>query len=320
MNTKNIIKKIFLVGLFFLLGQMSMAQQSVTKQINQIKRNPLYLYSEATMESEEEARSVAYELLMQQMQEYISSKRSLSQAENVLIKDIKSNGESLSMRRGTMYRVFVYVKKNDIEGVENTTVINGSTGATITINDENAPSAPSKLKSENAASTNTGVNNPTGVNIGATTPAQTEATPAPRQVAPETNPSTDGLSVQSSHSSGQAVEDSPHTSVPKGNERVKPPLSGWKLQAVYSLMECTDVTAVRAQLNRLKSEYKVKRYGQADNCSSPEDAFWIIFDKDGRLVTILGTGKEQRVDYGTMTYSSLDAYRGMNALWFTLTK
>ena len=87
-----------------------------------------------------------------------------------------------------------------------------------------------------------------------------------------------------------------------------------------SLLACDDVAAVRARLNRLKSEYKVKRYGTADNCPSVDGAFWAIFNAEGHLVTILGTGASQRIDYRTMQYSSLDAYKGMNALWFNFAK
>lgn len=120
------MKKITKTGLFFvtlLLNVSVLAQVPMTKQINQIKRDDNYLYAEATMADADEALTVAQELLMQQVQEYIQSQPELSKADNVLVKDIGSNSESLSMMRGTMYRMFVYVDKRSIEVVNNAVTI-----------------------------------------------------------------------------------------------------------------------------------------------------------------------------------------------------
>ena len=134
-KTNDMIKKFTITLLALIMGVAAMAQQeSVSKQINQIKRNPLYIYSEATMATEEEAREVACEMLLKQVKEYAESKKYLVKADNILIKDIQTKSESLMMRRGTMYRVFVYVSKIDIEPVNNVTNINSSTGTTISTN------------------------------------------------------------------------------------------------------------------------------------------------------------------------------------------
>lgn len=263
----NKFKRLVIVAAALLMGFSSMAQ-TTSKQINQIKRSPLYLYAEATMESEEEAQSVAYELLLQQVQEYIASSKSLSAADNVLIKDVKTKGEELTMMRGEMHRVFVYVKKYDIEAVSNTVAVNNTTGTAV-----NVPAQ--------------------GVTTSTSTPL-----PTVKNTAQPTQPA-------AQQSSGAKVES---------------PLTGWQQMAMVSLLECPDMTAVRARLNRLKAEYKVKRYGTADNCPNANEAFWAIFDGNGKLVTILGPGTTQRIEYRNMQYSSLNAYKGMNALWFNFAK
>ena len=260
------IKRLAVVALALLMGTAAVAQ-TTSKQINQIKRSPLYLYAEATMETEEEARNTAYELLVQQVQEYIASSNFLSQADNVLIKDVQTKGETLSMMRGEMHRVFVYVRKYDIEAVSNTMAVNNSTGAAVNVSASPAPAAP----------------------------VQQVAAPTAQPVAEPAQPVTGGQ---------QAVS----------------PLTGWQQQAMVSLLECADMTALRAKLNRLKAEYKIKRYGTADNCPSATDAYWAVFDGSGKLVTILGPGTGQRVDYKNMQYSSLERYKGMNALWFNFAK
>lgn len=98
-------------------------EESPSKRINTIKRNSSYLYAEATAASENEAYETANLLLTKYISEYIVSKKSLKEADNVLIKDKASHCEKISMQRGSMYRVFVYVKKSDIEAVDKVEVI-----------------------------------------------------------------------------------------------------------------------------------------------------------------------------------------------------
>ena len=273
---------------------MCQEQQSVSKQINQIKRNNAYIYNEATAEDETEAYQLAYEQLLLQVQELIKSNPNLSNANNVLVKDIQSKVESLSMMRGKMHRVFVYVKKSAIEGVDNTTVINNSSGTTITIAD-----APASIVDVQPA-----------VPVNATPPAVV----APPQV-PAAPPAATPTPTP-------AVQPSPRPSTTPATRPAvgSTGLSGWQQDAITALVECTDVAAVRAKLNRLKAEYKVKRYGTPDKCPSETEAWWIIFDDQGGLVAVLGPDNGQRIDYRTMKPASLATYKGMNALWFNLAK
>jgi len=269
----------------------------VSKQINQIKRNPSYIYEEATHENAAEAESMAYELLLQRVNEYIASKGRLKNAENVIIKDIKQKGEALSMMRGTMYRVFVYVQKRDIEGVGNTTVINNGSGTSVSISD--SPQTLVDVQSQTPISDDDAIE---------AQPSQI-AQDAPQTAAKE-NPAADETAPVPAPTN---VDNSP-------KEKVESPLSGWQKNAIESLLDCADVTAVRAKLNRLKAEYKVKRYGTADKCTSPDASWWAIFDNSGKLVTILGPATPQRINYKNMQYTALSEFKGMNALWFNLSK
>lgn len=283
------MRKLFLFFSAAMLAVGVSNGQSSSKEINAIKRNPLYMYSEATMDSEAEAREVADELLMQQVREYIESKRKLNQADNVLIKDIKSKSESLSMMRGSMHRVFVYVKKSDIEGVNNTTVINTGSGTTITVTD-----SPASIVEVQAVP---------------------QSTPPP--IIEEVREERTSLPQADSQLVKEAIIDPSDVAVP---ETVESPLKGWQQEAVNTLLECQDINAVKARLNRMKAEYKVKRHGTAANCPAPNEVFWAFFDAGGHLITILGPGTQGHIDYRTMQLSSTDAYKNMNALWFNLAK
>lgn len=109
------MKKIIVAVTLLLLGTISLfAQKSVAEQINDIKRSRSYLYGEATMKTQEEAKETALELLELEVERYASEKKKLKSAENVVVREIKNNVESLDMKRGTMFRVFLYVKKSDV--------------------------------------------------------------------------------------------------------------------------------------------------------------------------------------------------------------
>lgn len=273
-------QKIFFAIVFMLVCITATAQQaSVGKQINEIKRNTIYLYSEATLADESDAKDLACELLLKQISEYIGTRLDITDSSNVLVKDIKAMSESLTMMRGTMYRVFVYVKKSDIEGVQNVTIIDKETIPNV------GRSIPVRNEEENVK-TNTKYTS----------------------TATETKPT---VSVETTHtiSTNNSVSVTSETAGASNLEK-------WKQQAIYLLLSCNDIKDVQNKLNRLKAEYKIKRYGTADNCRSVDQSFWIIFDEKGILVTILGNENNGRVDYKTMQKSSLDRYKGMNAVWF----
>lgn len=315
-KTNDMIKKFTITLLALIIGVAAMAQQeSVSKQINQIKRNPLYIYSEATMATEEEAREVACEMLLKQVKEYAESKKYLVTADNILIKDIKTKSESLMMRRGTMYRVFVYVSKIDIEPVNNVTNINSSTGTTISTNNvvtkvTNAkPTVEQKQKEpETVKKKENVVSKKKKEDYFSKTkkvepavksePATVKSEPVVANEKKEIN-TTKEIETMNIHS---------------GN------LPKWQQQAIESLLTCANVSEIINKLNRLKAEYKISGYGTADKCRSVASSYWIIFDSDGRLVTILGMGETERLDYSSEQTSSLEKYRGMNALWFNFAK
>lgn len=261
-----------------LLASTAFAQESPSKQINSIKRNPIYLYAEATMDTPEEALSVARELLMQQVQEYVSANRFMHQAKDVLVKNVNAKSESLSMMRGTMFRVFVYVKKTDIEPVNNVTTIN-----------TDAQTSQEVIKQ-----------------------------PVPPVSAPE-QPIERPVEVVEETKAKQAEEIS--EPVIQKNETVSSiDLPVWQQQAIEDLLKCSNITEVRAMLNRMKAEYKIKRYGTPDKCPSASQAYWIIFDEKSNVVTVLGAGDSERIDFKNMTTTTLDNFKGMEALWFNFAK
>lgn len=93
-------------------GQDNAAE--VRKKINSIKKSQSYLSAEATLDTEEEARKTANELLVTEINEWVKEKRNSEEVKQVVLQDISSCSEHLNMKRGAKVRVFVYVKKRDI--------------------------------------------------------------------------------------------------------------------------------------------------------------------------------------------------------------
>lgn len=306
-------KKLLALVLMLLFAEVVPAQ-TTSKEINNIKRNQIYIYAESTMATEAEARDVAKELLMKQIEEYISSKRKLTNADNVLIKNISTKSESMTMMRGTMYRVFVYVKKSDIEGVNNTTVINAKSGTAISVTDK--PSNSANVSATTVSTANSTVNIPESEIAVEMEPDEVVDFDIP--VAANTIQPT--IEAEKAPVIETTPVPTPKEPVTQSANKAVSPLSGWKQDAINSLLKCGDIASFRVRLNRLKTEYKIKNYGTIDRCPSVANSFWAIFDEKGKLVTILGNGTSERIDYRTMTMSSLEAHKGMNALWFNFAK
>lgn len=246
--TKMIRKLVICLLAGFVMVPSFAQEASVSKQqINQIKRDTSFLYSEATDETAEKALDAARTMLIPQVQEYLESNQTATTVTDAVKQSIYSKTRSLEMMRGSQHRVFVYVQKSDVNAIFGIQQL----------------------------------------------PAQDE-TP---------------LVSQSSDSVGN-----------RKTEVTDPGLPVWQMEAIEKLLDCRDVNEVRAKLNRMKVEYKIEKFGLPDNCPERDKVFWLIFNQDGRVLTILGPGTKERVSFRDMTTSELDNYKGLNALWFNFAK
>lgn len=161
------MKSLLLSFLAFLSVWPSLDAQSV-RQMNMIKRSSQYIYSEATMPTAEEAHQVAYERLLTEIREYAQGKKQLTEENNIAIRNISSKCESIEVLRGEMFKVFLYVKKSDINEAANLTVLvkDGenaskevfSIGNEWTLKSNNIQASPSETKE--VGKKETGVANP----------------------------------------------------------------------------------------------------------------------------------------------------------------
>ena len=287
----NMIRRFFLLVFGLVISFTLCAQQSDSKKINSIKRNPSYLYAEATMETEEEAFNTAKEALMTYIQEYIDSKKSLSNANSVIVKDIANRCERMQMMRGDMYRVLVYVKKSDIIPADNSETIERSNTAvmkdTVAVKTDTT-----ELKQVDTMAVNT-----VAVDDGLPTVDEINGKP----------------NVFGNNNEKEVVE---HNAV----ETAAKLETAWQQRVIDELLEASSLTEAKAMLNRFKAEYKVKRYGSYNECRNVGESFWLIVENGGSVKAILGPGADERTNFKTMIKDRLGNYSGYDALWFTLAK
>lgn len=270
-------KKLFVL---FAVGLVSLYAlgQSISKQINDIKRNSQYICAEATMQTEAEAYELADELLAKQISEFVSDHKSLKKATNVIVKDVAGKAEKIQMNRGAMTRVFLYVKKSDIIAADNTRVLVQAADS----------AEPTKLAE-------VGETNKNVEQIDESFVSQVEEVEE----------------VEASDSCSNAeigyVDD---LGLPYK----------WQEELIKDLLDCSNKAEAIELMNRLRAERKLKKYGAANTCLNPARSFWLIFDDNENVVTILGEGNAERTNFRSLTKDSLDKYSGMGAIWFTMSK
>lgn len=92
----------------------------------------------------------------------------------------------------------------------------------------------------------------------------------------------------------------------------------WQQEVVDQLLDCKTLIEAKSLLNRQRAEFKVKRLGTPDSCRNKATCYWVIGDEVGNLLTVLGMGSSERVNFKTMQMDSLENYQEATAIWFTM--
>lgn len=283
---KRILMLLFICGLAV---NMVFSQSNTGKQINDIKRDGQYFYAESTLETEEKAHETATLMLANFINDYINS-NNLPHDKKVTEQDL-AKAQSLSMKRGPMIRVFLYVKKSDF-------VPTGTVDATPA---KEEPEMQVPIAKEEPVAKDESIEEVAQQKSEAkTTDTSEQAIPAEDQS--DTEPA-----------------DQPVETADTNSMRLSVP---WQQTAIDDILKKTSLTEVVALLNRLKAEYKVKRMGTYNESKNAALSFWVICENDSNssLITVLGPGTDSRVNFKTMQHDSLGNYSGKNAMWFDLAK
>lgn len=262
--------------------------------ITKVKRSPgTYVYAEATCRTEEEAKSIAEEVFLQNINEYVASQKKLRGANNIVVNNQKGLQQTVTMPRGSnMHRVFMYVKKNDIIPADNSVVLSKEEVAKT---ETPAPKANAKTEAKVAAPT---------ANV--TTPkaevAEVKAEVAEPKIEvaqPKTEVTEAKAEVAEAKAEPKAevkAEAKPTTTEVAAStlEKIIPEKPQAIPEAAKKMATFTNVKTAAVWLKDMKANGTVTEYNKY-NAVADKEAYWlVIYDSHGDIAAVLTDGKQRR--------------------------
>lgn len=281
--------------------------------ITKVKRSPgTYVYAEATCRTEEEAKSIAEDVFLQNINEYVASQKKLRGANNIVVNNQKGLQQTVTMPRGSnMHRVFMYVKKNDIIPADNSVVLSKEEVAKT---ETPAPKANAKTEAPKPKT-----NEPKAdvANI------ETTKVAAPR--ADITTPKADVAEVKAESAQPKTEVAQPKTEVaeakadvnaeakaePKAEvkaetkatttevaastlEKIIPEKPQAIPEAAKKMATFNNVKTAAVWLKDMKANGTVTEYNKY-NAVADKEAYWlVIYDSHGDIAAVLTDGKQRR--------------------------
>lgn len=259
--------------------------------ITKVKRSPgTYVYAEATCRTEEEAKSIAEDVFLQNINEYVASQKKLRGANNIVVNNQKGLQQTVTMPRGSnMHRVFMYVKKNDIIPADNSVVLSKEEVAKT---ETPAPKANAKTEAKVAAPT-----------ADVTTPKADVAEVKAKSAQPKTEvaqPKTEVAEAKAEPKSEPKAEVKAETKATTTEgaastlEKIIPEKPQAIPEAAKKMATFTNVKTAAVWLKDMKANGTVTEYNKY-NAVADKDAYWlVIYDSHGDIAAVLTDGKQRR--------------------------
>ena len=259
--------------------------------ITKVKRSPgTYVYAEATCRTEEEAKSIAEDVFLQNINEYVASQKKLRGANNIVVNNQKGLQQTVTMPRGSnMHRVFMYVKKNDIIPADNSVVLSKEEVAKT---ETPAPKANAKTEAKVAAPT-----------ADVTTPKADVAEVKTKSAQPKTEvaqPKTEVAEAKAEPKSEPKAEVKAETKATTTEvaastlEKIIPEKPQAIPEAAKKMATFTNVKTAAVWLKDMKANGTVTEYNKY-NAVADKEAYWlVIYDSHGDIAAVLTDGKQRR--------------------------
>lgn len=259
--------------------------------ITKVKRSPgTYVYAEATCRTEEEAKSIAEDVFLQNINEYVASQKKLRGANNIVVNNQKGLQQTVTMPRGSnMHRVFMYVKKNDIIPADNSVVLSKEEVAKT---ETPAPKANTKTEAKVAAPT-----------ADVTTPKADVAEVKTKSAQPKTEvaqPKTEVAEAKAEPKSEPKAEVKAETKATTTEvaastlEKIIPEKPQAIPEAAKKMATFTNVKTAAVWLKDMKANGTVTEYNKY-NAVADKEAYWlVIYDSHGDIAAVLTDGKQRR--------------------------
>ena len=259
--------------------------------ITKVKRSPgTYVYAEATCRTEEEAKSIAEDVFLQNINEYVASQKKLRGANNIVVNNQKGLQQTVTMPRGSnMHRVFMYVKKNDIIPADNSVVLSKEEVAKT---ETPAPKANTKTEAKVAAPT-----------ADVTTPKADVAEVKTESAQPKTEvaqPKTEVAEAKAEPKSEPKAEVKAETKATTTEvaastlDKIIPEKPQAIPEAAKKMATFTNVKTAAVWLKDMKANGTVTEYNKY-NAVADKEAYWlVIYDSHGDIAAVLTDGKQRR--------------------------
>lgn len=270
--------------------------------ITKVKRSPgTYVYAEATCRTEEEAKSIAEEVFLQNINEYVASQKKLRGANNIVVNNQKGLQQTVTMPRGSnMHRVFMYVKKNDIIPADNSVVLSKEEVAKT---ETPAPKANTKTEAKVATPT-ANVTTPKAevaeVKAEVAEPKTEVAEPKTEVAEPKTEVAEAKADVKAEAKAEPKAEvkaeAKPTTTEVAAStlEKIIPEKPQAIPEAAKKMATFTNVKTAAVWLKDMKANGTVTEYNKY-NAVADKEAYWlVIYDSHGDIAAVLTDGKQRR--------------------------
>lgn len=259
--------------------------------ITKVKRSPgTYVYAEATCRTEEEAKSIAEDVFLQNINEYVASQKKLRGANNIVVNNQKGLQQTVTMPRGSnMHRVFMYVKKNDIIPADNSVVLSKEEVAKT---ETPAPKANTKTEAKVAAPT-ADVTTPkadvTEVKAKSAQPKTEVAQPKTEVAEAKAEPKSEPKAEVKAETKATTTEVAASTL-----EKIIPEKPQAIPEAAKKMATFTNVKTAAVWLKDMKANGTVTEYNKY-NAVADKEAYWlVIYDSHGDIAAVLTDGKQRR--------------------------
>ena len=269
--------------------------------ITKVKRSPgTYVYAEATCRTEEEAKSIAEDVFLQNINEYVASQKKLRGANNIVVNNQKGLQQTVTMPRGSnMHRVFMYVKKNDIIPADNSVVLSKEEVAKT---ETPAPKANAKTEAKVAAPT-VNVTTPKAdvaeVKVEVAEPKTDVTEPKTEVAEPKTEVTEAKAEVAEAKAEPKAevkAETKATTTEVAAStlEKIIPEQPQAIPEAAKKMATFTNVKTAAVWLKDMKANGTVTEYNKY-NAVADKEAYWlVIYDSHGDIAAVLTDGKQRR--------------------------
>lgn len=307
----NVMKRILTILLLSFIALYGSSQDKRNKE-RDIKTTDLYLYGEATADTQEEATSLAKKILASRVYDFepglINNSDALEQA-------IGKSEHYISMPRGIKFRTIAFMLKTEVQELAKNAALT-TAGLPAPTNEDSSRSLPAKAeKQEGPPTTVVAVTPPEEGKVQSPEPViqrkslteveqekqaeeqkqaeavQPEAIPAENQVQASTGNESGHVEIRKTFSSGEDL-----------------------LQYILTIDDARI-------LQKLFDEQKRKGmmiYGGKSTLSFPDKCYLVVYSRDGVVKAYLDKGRVTRKNLLTGAMESLNSYENEPFIWFQL--